>query len=44
MATPMTYEIDGKQYVVVFAGGHLFLYNQNIADILVAFTLPATKD
>lgn len=44
MATPMTYEIDGKQYVVVFAGGHLFLYNQNIADYLVAFTLPATKD
>jgi len=40
MATPMTYEVDGKQYVVIAAGGHLFMYSQNIANHLVAFTLP----
>ncbi len=36
----MTYAIDGKQYVVVMAGGHLFKYFQNIADYVVAFALP----
>jgi quinoprotein glucose dehydrogenase len=40
MATPMTYSIDGKQYVVVMAGGHMFYYMQNITDYIVAFALP----
>jgi quinoprotein glucose dehydrogenase len=40
MATPMTYSIDGKQYVVVMAGGHMFYYMQNISDHIVAFALP----
>jgi quinoprotein glucose dehydrogenase len=40
MATPMTYSIEGKQYVVVMAGGHMFKYFQNIADYVVAFSLP----
>ncbi len=43
MATPMTYEVDGKQYVVIAAGGHLFMYSQNIANQLVAFALPDTE-
>lgn len=40
MATPMTYTVDGRQYVLVAAGGHMFMYSQNIADYLVAFALP----
>lgn len=40
MAIPMTYEVDGKQYVVIAASGHLFMYGQNIANHLVAFALP----
>jgi quinoprotein glucose dehydrogenase len=40
MANPITYTVDGKQYVAVFAGGHMFKYPMNIADYLVAFTLP----
>jgi quinoprotein glucose dehydrogenase len=40
MATPMTYEVDGKQYVVVAAGGHMWLYGMKIADYLVAYALP----
>lgn len=40
MATPMTYEAEGRQYVVVAAGGHLFLYPQKVGDYLVAFALP----
>ena len=40
MATPMTYQVDGKQYVAVMAGGHMFKYFQNIADYLVVYTLP----
>ena len=41
-ALPMTYQLKpgGKQYVVVMAGGHLFKYFQNIADYIVAFSLP----
>ena len=40
MANPMTYEVDGKQYVVVAAGGHAFLYPQKMGDWLIAFALP----
>jgi quinoprotein glucose dehydrogenase len=37
-ATPMTYSIDGKQYVVIAAGGHRGAGTQ-IGDYLVAFSL-----
>ena len=40
-ATPMTYEIDGKQYVVIAAGGYAGL-ETTINDTLVAFALPAS--
>jgi len=40
MATPMTYEIDGLQYVVVAAGGHQFLYPEKPGDWMMAFRLP----
>ncbi len=40
MANPISYEIDGKQYIAVMAGGHMFKYSLNIADYLVVFTLP----
>ncbi len=40
MATPMTYEINGRQFVVVAAGGHMFKGFQNISDYIVAYALP----
>ena len=39
-ATPMTYEVAGKQYVVVAAGGHAKLAFEPLGDAVVAFTLP----
>jgi len=41
-ATPMTYRVreDGKQYVVIAAGGHMVL-GSPAGDALVAFALPA---
>lgn len=41
-ATPMTYEIDGKQYVVIMAGGH-GSFGTKMGDYLVAYALPDTK-
>jgi len=38
-ATPMTYEVDGRQYVVIMAGGHHFMETP-IGDALVAYALP----
>jgi quinoprotein glucose dehydrogenase len=38
-ATPMTYEENGKQYVVIAAGGHGKL-GTTLGDSLVAFALP----
>ncbi|PLR09115.1 membrane-bound PQQ-dependent dehydrogenase, glucose/quinate/shikimate family [Caulobacter flavus] len=38
-ATPMTYMADGRQYVVVMAGGHHFMETP-IGDALVAYALP----
>ena len=40
-ATPMTYQIrsDGKQYVVIAAGGHGRL-GSKLGDSVVAFALP----
>ncbi len=40
MATPMTYEVDGRQFVVVAAGGHHAYYRQKVSDYLLAFALP----
>ena len=39
-ATPMTYESEGKQYVVIAAGGHQRIREESLGDSLVAFTLP----
>jgi quinoprotein glucose dehydrogenase len=38
-AAPMTYEVDGKQYVVICAGGHGKLGTKR-GDAVVAFALP----
>jgi len=40
MATPMTYRVGGRQYVVVASGGHMWQYGFKIGDWLVAFALP----
>ena len=39
-ATPMTYEINGKQYVVIAAGGHQRIPEEAQGDAIVAFALP----
>jgi membrane-bound PQQ-dependent dehydrogenase (glucose/quinate/shikimate family) len=41
-ATPMTYQAlkDGKQYIVIAAGGHGKIEEQPVGDALVAFALP----
>ena len=41
-AMPMTYEAGGRQYVVIAAGGHPFIYPQP-GDTITAFALPAGK-
>jgi len=38
-ATPMTYEWEGRQYVVIYAGGYSRIGSQ-LGDYLVAFSLP----
>jgi quinoprotein glucose dehydrogenase len=38
-ATPMTYTVNGKQYLVIAAGGHGKLGTKQ-GDYVVAFTLP----
>jgi quinoprotein glucose dehydrogenase len=38
-ATPMTYEANGRQYVVIMAGGHHFMETP-IGDSLIAYALP----
>ena len=38
-ATPMIYEWDGRQYVVIYAGGHARMKTR-LGDSLVAFALP----
>jgi len=40
MSTPMTYEVDGRQYVVIAAGGHSWYYAQGVDDYLLAYALP----
>ena len=39
-ATPMTFSLHGKQYVVIAAGGHDKISEETPGDALVAFTLP----
>lgn len=39
-ATPMTYSVNGKQYVVIAAGGHPKISEEALSDALVAFSLP----
>jgi quinoprotein glucose dehydrogenase len=41
MATPMTYEIEGRQFVVIASGGHMWQYPFKIGDWLMAYALPA---
>jgi quinoprotein glucose dehydrogenase len=38
-ANPMTYEANGRQYVVIMAGGHHFMETP-IGDQLVAYAVP----
>ena len=37
-ATPMTYAVDGHQYVVIAAGGHA-LFQTTPGDYVIAFAL-----
>lgn len=39
-STPMTYEIDGKQYLVIAAGGHQGIPEESLGDSVIAFALP----
>ena len=38
-ATPMTYEWDGRQYIVIYAGGHARV-GTTLGDSVIAFALP----
>ncbi|CAI9120882.1 pyrroloquinoline quinone-dependent dehydrogenase [Brytella acorum] len=38
-ANPMTYEVNGKQYVAIMAGGHHFMMTP-VSDALVVYALP----
>ncbi|MBC7282000.1 membrane-bound PQQ-dependent dehydrogenase, glucose/quinate/shikimate family [Hoeflea sp.] len=38
-ATPMTYEVDGRQYLVIAPGGHHFMETP-IGDYVIAYALP----
>ena len=39
MATPMTYAVGGRQYVVIAAGGHSGYYTHGVNDYLLAYAL-----
>ena len=41
-ATPMTYEANGRQYVVIMAGGHHFMETP-VGDELIAYALPRDR-
>jgi len=43
MSQPMSYMIDGRQYVVIIAAGHQFFYRQKITGDIVAFALPEDR-
>jgi quinoprotein glucose dehydrogenase len=38
-ATPMSYAVDGKQYVVIAAGGH-GSFGTRLGDYVIAYALP----
>ncbi|WP_373475834.1 hypothetical protein [Sphingorhabdus sp.] len=38
-ATPMSYSVDGRQYLAIMAGGHHFVRTP-IGDALVVYALP----
>ena len=38
-STPMTYEVNGEQYVVIVAGGHHFMETEP-GDYVIAYKLP----
>jgi quinoprotein glucose dehydrogenase len=38
-ATPMIYEVDGRQYIVIAAGGHHFMETPS-GDYIIAYALP----
>lgn len=40
MATPMTYEVGGRQYVVFAAGGHSWYDAKGVDDYVLAYALP----
>ena len=42
-ATPMTYEANGKQFLVIAAGGHPKVTEEKQTDEIVAFSLPKPK-
>jgi quinoprotein glucose dehydrogenase len=39
-AMPMTYEANGKQYIVIAAGGHWYISEERRSDALIAYALP----
>jgi quinoprotein glucose dehydrogenase len=41
-AVPITYAVDGKQYVLIAAGGHAKITEAGLGDSLIAFALPAS--
>ncbi len=41
-ANPMTYEADGRQYVVIAPGGHHFMKTK-VGDYVIAYALPKAK-
>ena len=41
-ATPMTYEVDGRQFVLVAAGGSAKITEERQGDAVLAFALPKT--
>lgn len=42
-ATPMTYEVDGRQFVAIAAGGHSLL-GTKVGDYLLAYALPTPRE
>lgn len=40
-ATPMTYEVNGRQYVAIAPGGHHFMKTK-VGDYVIAYALPKT--
>jgi quinoprotein glucose dehydrogenase len=40
MTNPMTYKRDGRQFIVLAAGGHHIFYPQKVSDWLIAYALP----